>query len=64
MELTAHCNAHDVYTKTCGACRFSRLVEMDRTEVVYPNGQPERVPRDQCRCPVLRVGDFCPVHGG
>jgi hypothetical protein len=36
----------------------------DEVETVLPNGVPERVPRDVCRCPVLRVGDFCPVHGG
>jgi hypothetical protein len=41
-----------------------RLVEQDRTEVVYPRGVATRVPRDKCRCPVLDVGDFCPVHGG
>lgn len=41
-----------------------RLVENDKTEVVYPRGVPKRVPRGVCRCPVLDVGDFCPVHGG
>jgi hypothetical protein len=41
-----------------------RLVEADKYETVYPRGVPKQVPRDQCRCPILDVGDFCPVHGG
>lgn len=31
--------------------RMRRLVEVDRAEKV-------------CRCPILKVGDYCPVHGG
>jgi len=41
-----------------------RLVEDDGMETVYPGGVPTRVPRGACRCPILTVGDFCPVHGG
>jgi hypothetical protein len=41
-----------------------RLVEADQWETVYPRGVPTVVPRGVCRCPVLDVGDFCPVHGG
>ena len=41
-----------------------RMRRLDRTETVYPGGVPTQVPRDKCRCPVLRVGDFCPIHGG
>jgi len=41
-----------------------RLVEDDQVEVVYPRGVATRVPRGVCRCPILNVGDFCPVHGG
>jgi hypothetical protein len=41
-----------------------RLVEADQYDVVMPRGVPKKVPRNVCRCPVLDVGDFCPVHGG
>jgi hypothetical protein len=41
-----------------------RLVEADQYETVMPRGVAKRVPRDVCRCPILDVGDFCPVHGG
>jgi hypothetical protein len=41
-----------------------RLVEADQYETVMPKGVAKRVPRGVCRCPVLDVGDFCPVHGG
>jgi len=41
-----------------------RLVKDDGMETVYPGGVATRVPRGACRCPVLQVGDFCPVHGG
>jgi len=41
-----------------------QLVADDGMETVYPGGVPTRVPRGACRCPVLQVGDFCPVHGG
>jgi len=44
--------------------RFARLVEDDEYETVYPNGIAKRVPRAICRCPIIAVGDFCPVHGG
>lgn len=40
------------------------LVDLDKYDVVMPDGKPEKVPRNKCRCPILRVGDFCPVHGG
>jgi hypothetical protein len=59
-----HCRNHDAYQKSCSDCRMARLVAEDRTEVVRPNGIAKRVPRGVCRCPILRVGDFCPVHGG
>ncbi len=59
-----HCKRHSEYTEGCSNCGMARLVMLDRTDVVWPGGRPARVPRDQCRCPVLRVGDFCPVHGG
>lgn len=38
--------------------------DLEGTEVVWPDGVPTRVPRGVCRCPILKVGDFCPVHGG
>ncbi len=41
-----------------------RLVEADQYETVMPGGVAKRVPRNVCRCPILDVGDFCPVHGG
>lgn len=32
------------------------------TVVVYPKGVRTEVPADVCRCPILDVGDACPVH--
>lgn len=29
---------------------------------VYPKGMATVVPADRCRCPILDVGDACPVH--
>ena len=60
----AHCRDHGTYDDDCADCRFALMVQRDGTEVVFPRGVPTRVPRGQCRCPVLDVGDFCPVHGG
>lgn len=64
MKDLAHCKSHDKFTAGCGNCRMARLVQMDGEETVFPSGVPTRVPRDKCRCPILKVGDFCPVHGG
>jgi len=41
--------------------QMRRLVEADQYELHPTEG---RVPRGVCRCPILKVGDFCPVHGG
>jgi hypothetical protein len=35
---------------------------MSQTVIIYPRGVRTEVPRDVCRCPVLQVGDACPVH--
>lgn len=61
---TAHCKDHEEFTRGCSNCRFAKLVQMDQTETVYPGGVATVVPRNECRCPILSVGDFCPVHGG
>jgi hypothetical protein len=63
-NLSGHCKDHEQFQRGCSACGMARLVRDDQTDVVYPNGRATRVPRDRCRCPILRVGDFCPVHGG
>lgn len=47
-----------------GGDAFSKLVVDDAYDIVYPDGIALKVPRNKCRCPILRVGDFCPVHGG
>lgn len=60
----AHCADHENYIETCKNCRIARVVIRDATDVVYPDGIAKRVPHNQCRCPILKVGDFCPVHGG
>ena len=60
----AHCAEHQIFTQGCSECDMSQWLVIDRTEVVYPYGMATRVPRNQCRCPIVRVGDFCPVHGG
>lgn len=60
----AHCRRHDAFTEGCNDCSIARVAAQDRTEVVLPGGTPKVVARNQCRCPILRVGDFCPVHGG
>lgn len=64
LNLTGHCANHELLQKDCADCRMARLVLDDQTTTVYPNGVATRVPRDKCRCPIMRVGDFCPVHGG
>lgn len=30
--------------------------------IVWPRGVRTEVPVDVCRCPILHVGDACPVH--
>ena len=60
----AHCREHDDFTTGCSACGIARTVAQDGTTVVFHHGIPQRVPRDRCRCPILRIGDSCPVHGG
>jgi hypothetical protein len=59
-----HCAKHTTYSESCRDCRAARVIQADTTDIVYPGGIATRVPRNKCRCPVLRVGDFCPVHGG
>lgn len=59
-----HCHIHTTFTDGCRKCGLARVILLDRTDLVMPNGIAQRVPRDKCRCPVLRVGDFCPIHGG
>lgn len=61
---TAHCAHHENFTQGCSDCGMARLVAQDQSDVVMPGGVPTRVPRGTCRCPILRVGDSCPVHGG
>lgn len=60
----AHCDEHETYDPDCGHCGVARLTQEDGFEIVFPRGRAQRVPRDVCRCPILMVGDFCPVHGG
>lgn len=60
----AHCHDHGAYSGGCERCRLARTAVLDTTEVVRPNGIPKLVPHNKCRCPILMVGDFCPVHGG
>ncbi|MBI2797760.1 hypothetical protein HYX70_00485 [Candidatus Saccharibacteria bacterium] len=60
----AHCEFHDGFLPGCNGCGVARVAALDRTDVVRPNGIPQVVERDLCRCPILQVGDFCPVHGG
>lgn len=55
------CQFHAEYDKDCRHCRIARLVQLDATE---PHPYHGRVPRNVCRCPIMQVGDFCPVHGG
>jgi hypothetical protein len=32
------------------------------TVIVWPRGVRTEVPANVCRCPVMHVGDMCPVH--
>lgn len=43
---------------------IATLREMGETEWVFPGGIAKEVSRNKCRCPILNVGDHCPVHGG
>lgn len=60
----AHCSRHKEFRKGCPECWGARILIEDATVIVRPNGRAMRVPREQCRCPILNVGDSCPVHGG
>lgn len=41
-----------------------RVKEMDKTDFAVTERGLGRVPADECRCPITRVGDYCPIHGG
>lgn len=60
----AHCGDHDHFSAACMGCGLTRTAVLIGTVTVYPGGVTKVVPRDQCRCPILKVGDSCPVHGG
>jgi len=47
------CKKHEDFHEDCSDCRMKRLVEYDRRESRDPSN---------CRCPILRAGDYCPVH--
>ncbi len=60
----AHCSDHDSFTAGCNACMMAKTKATDASTTVYPHGVATVVARGRCRCPILAVGDSCPVHGG
>lgn len=41
---------------------IAKIVHAEKAEYSARPKTPGRP--NGCRCPILRVGDFCPVHGG